>query len=127
MVEVAAGERLPADGTVISGRSDLDRALVTGESLPEPVAEGSEVHAGMLNLTGPIRVAVAATGDATLLAEIARLVDAAEVGRGRYDRLADRAARIYAPGIHVLAFAAFGGWVWVTGDWSSGSRSPPPC
>ena len=48
----------------------------------------------MLNLTGPVRVSVTATGDATLLAEIVRLVDAAERGRGRYDRLSDRAARI---------------------------------
>jgi P-type Cu2+ transporter len=120
VIEVAAGERLPADGTVIAGRSDLDRALVTGESVPEPVAEGSEVHAGMLNLTGPIRVVVTATGDATLLAEIARLVDAAERARGRYDRLADRAAHIYSPGIHVVALAAFCGWMWATGDWFIG-------
>lgn len=117
VVEVAAGERLPVDGLVISGRSDLDRALVTGESVPEPVAQGAEVHAGMLNLTGPIRVSVTATGDATLLAEIARLVDAAERGRGRYDRLADRAARIYSPGVHIVAAAAFAGWFLGTGDW----------
>lgn len=120
LIEVTAGERLPADGLIIHGNSDLDRALVTGESTPEPVGPGAEAHAGMLNLTGPLRLTVTATGDATLLAEIARLVDAAERGRGRYDRLADRAARVYSPGVHIIAGIAFLGWMYATGSWFVG-------
>jgi len=117
LVEVAPGERVPADGQVETGASDLDRSLVTGESTPEPVGPGSEVHAGMLNLSGPLRLRAKATGERTLLAEIARMVAAAEQGRTRYDRWADRAARIYAPGVHIAAALAFAGWLWATGDW----------
>jgi Cu2+-exporting ATPase len=102
LVEVAPGERVPADGRIEAGASDLDRSMVTGETNPEPVGPGTEVHAGMLNLSGPLRVRVAATGEATLLAEIARMVDSAERGKTRYDRWADRAARIYAPGVHIV-------------------------
>jgi Cu2+-exporting ATPase len=60
---------------------------------------------------------VAATGEATLLAEIARMIESAERGKTRYDRWADQAARIYAPGVHLVAAAAFIGWLWATGDW----------
>jgi len=116
LVEIAPGEHIPADGTVVWGTSDIDRSMVTGETMPEVVDEGAEVHAGMLNLSGPLHVRVAATGEATLLAEIARMIDAAERGQTRYDRWADRAARIYAPGVHLVAAAAFIGWFWATGD-----------
>ena len=116
VIEVAPGERLPADGTIIKGETELDRSLVTGESLPDPAAPGDDVHAGFLNLTGMIQVTVTATGEATLLADIARMVDAAERGRGRYDRIADRAARIYAPAVHVVAAAAFLGWYLLSGE-----------
>ncbi|MHA1528034.1 MAG: heavy metal translocating P-type ATPase [Alphaproteobacteria bacterium] len=117
LVEVAPGERVPADGRVEAGASDIDRSMVTGESNPEPIGPGAEIHAGMLNLSGPLRVRVAATGAATLLAEIAAMIESAERGRTRYDRWADRAARVYAPGVHLVAAAAFIGWLWATGDW----------
>ncbi|MEM7744236.1 MAG: heavy metal translocating P-type ATPase [Pseudomonadota bacterium] len=115
-IAVAPGERIPADGVILRGSTDLDRSLVTGESRPEGADVGAEIHAGMLNLTGPIDVRIRATGDDTLLAEIARMVDAAQRGRGRYDRLADQAARVYAPGVHALGALAFIGWFWASGD-----------
>ncbi|MEM7496722.1 MAG: heavy metal translocating P-type ATPase [Pseudomonadota bacterium] len=111
---VAPGERVPADGTVAAGRSDIDRSLVTGESVPEPAGPGDTVHAGMLNLTGALEIEVTATGDATVLAGIARLVEAAEAGRSRIDAWADVAARHYAWSVHVMATAAFAGWLWWT-------------
>ena len=117
LVEVAAGERVPADGRIETGTSDLDRSMVTGETTPEAVGPGADVHAGMLNLSGPLRVRVAAVGGETLLAGIARMVEAAERGKTRYDRWADRAARIYAPGVHLIAAGAFLGWMLATGDW----------
>ncbi|MGF1500963.1 MAG: heavy metal translocating P-type ATPase [Paracoccaceae bacterium] len=117
LLAVAAGERIPADGRVERGESDLDRSLVTGESVPEPVSAGAAVHAGMLNLSGPLEIRATATGDGTLLAEIARLIEAAEHGRTKYDRWADQAARIYAPGVHLIAAIAFLGWLSATGDW----------
>jgi P-type Cu2+ transporter len=111
-VLVAAGETLPADGAVVAGTSAIDRAMVTGESVPEPVVPGDSVHAGMVNVSAPIRVRVTASGEATLIAEIGRMVAAAEAGRNRYTRLADRAARIYSPLVHLLGALTFAGWLW---------------
>ncbi|WP_282605534.1 heavy metal translocating P-type ATPase [Pelagibius sp. Alg239-R121] len=118
MVAVAAGERIPVDGTVVQGRSDVDTALVTGESLPRTVAEGTSVFAGTLNLNAALRIRVTSTEDTTLLAEIVNLMEAAEQGRARYQRLADRVARAYAPVVHILSAATFLGWLWVGSlDW----------
>lgn len=117
-VLVAAGERIVIDGTVTSGRSAVDRSLVSGESLPEPVEPGSAVLAGMLNLDAPLRLAVTAIGNGTFLAEIVRLMEAAEQGRARLVVLADRIARRYAPAVHGLALLTFLGWL-AAGPWQA--------
>ena len=114
-VLVAAGERIGVDGRVLDGRSDLDRSLIDGETVPAPAAPGTELFAGTVNLTAPLRVVVTATGDGTLLAEIVRLVEAAEQGRARYVVLADRVARRYAPAVHLLALATFLGHLLIGG------------
>ena len=115
VVAVAAGERIPVDGDVIEGISDVDTSLVTGESLPCPVTAGTKVFAGTLNLSQPVQVRVRAAGEGTLLAEIVRLMEAAEQGRARYVRIADRIARLYAPTVHILAGSTFLGWWLVVG------------
>ena len=115
VVAVAAGERAPVDGVVVKGRSDLDRSLVTGETVPEPVGPGAPVHAGGLNLSGPLELKVSASGADTFLAEAIRLMEEAERGKARYVALADRVAGVYAPGVHLLAAATFVGWLWGTG------------
>lgn len=118
IVAVAAGETVPVDGRVVAGRSEVDAALVTGKSLPQPVAPGAVVHAGTVNLTTPIEVETAAAGSGTLLAEIAAMMDRAGQAKARYVRLADRISRVYAPVIHALALAAFAGWMALGGaDW----------
>jgi Cu2+-exporting ATPase len=116
-VAVAAGERVPVDGRIRRGRTEIDTSLVTGESLPRAAEAGAEVFAGTLNLGGPIEVEVGAVGEGTLLAEIVRLMESAEQGRARYVRLADRAARIYAPAVHALAAISFLGWLAVGLGW----------
>jgi Cu2+-exporting ATPase len=110
-VLVAPGERVPADGEVTSGSSDVDTSLITGESVARAVAPGSEVHAGTLNLTGVLRMKVTAVMEDTLLAEVVRLMEAAEQNRARYVRLADRMARIYSPAVHILAALTVAGWL----------------
>ncbi len=110
-VLVAAGERIPADGVVASGASDIDTSLITGESVPQAVTTGGKVFAGMMNLTGVLRITVTASEDNTLLAEIVRLMEAAEQGRAKYVRLADRMARHYAPAVHALATLTLAGWL----------------
>ncbi|MGB0496984.1 MAG: heavy metal translocating P-type ATPase, partial [Rubricella sp.] len=113
---VPPGAKIPADGPIVEGRSDVDRAMLTGESLPATVGEGDAVRAGMVNLTGPLTIRAEKLGDDTLLREIARLVDAAEGAKNRYTRLADKAVALYAPGVHILALIAFIGWMVWSGD-----------
>lgn len=114
---VAAGEALAADGVVVEGEGALDNAMLTGESAPEPVNEGSTVHAGAVNLSAPLRVRVTAVAGDTLIAEIARLMDEAGQSRSRYVRIADRASRLYAPAVHTLAALAFVGWMIAGAGW----------
>ncbi len=115
VVRVAPGDRIGIDGAVIEGRSDVDTQAISGETTPVAVAPGDAVHAGTLNLSGPLRIRVTAAGEATLLAGIVRLIEDAEQGRARAVALADRVARLYAPVVHGLAFAAFALWFWGMG------------
>jgi P-type Cu2+ transporter len=114
---VAAGERIAADGIVETGGSSLDLSLITGESRPEAVAPGARVVAGTLNLDAPLTVRVTAAGDRTTIAEIARLMEAAGQSRSLYVRIADRAARYYAPAVHTLAALSFAGWMIAGAGW----------
>lgn len=110
-MRVAAGERLAADGEVVSGSSSFDQSLLTGESAPVPAAVGDVVLAGTLNLGSPVDVRVSAAGQGTTLAEIARLMEASGQVRSAYVRIADRASRLYAPAVHSLAALTFLGWM----------------
>lgn len=116
LVLVRPGARIPTDGVIVEGESEIDTSLVTGESLPERALPGGEVSAGETNLTGALTVRATAAGADTSLRRLAELVSVAETARGRYSSLADRAARIYAPVVHLLAFFAFAGWLWASGD-----------
>ncbi len=117
-VLAGAGERIGVDGRVAEGRSEIDRSLITGESLPEAVAPGDPVQAGTLNLSAPLTVTVTATAEDTLLASIVRLMEDAEQSRSAYVALADRVARLYAPLVHGLALLTFFGWWLLAGaDW----------
>ncbi|BCM17781.1 cation-translocating P-type ATPase [Mesorhizobium sp. J8] len=116
-VLVAAGQRIPLDGTVVRGSSDLDCSLVSGESTPRNAEAGEMVQAGMLNLTGPLTVEATAAAKDSFLAEMVRLLEAAEGGRAHYRQIADRVAALYAPVVHLTAFATFLGWMAASGDW----------
>lgn len=114
---VAAGERLAADGMVEVGASSLDLSLLTGESAPRAIGPGGHVHAGTLNLNAPLTVRVTAVGPNSSIAEIARLMGEAGQGRSRYVRIADRAARLYAPAVHTLAASSFVVWLLLGVGW----------
>ncbi len=111
VMRVAAGDRLAADGEIVAGTSAFDQSLLTGESAPVAAGVGAAIHAGTLNLDAPVDVRVTAAGADTSLAEIARLMDAAEQPRSVYVRIADRASRLYAPAVHSLAALSFLGWM----------------
>ena len=110
-IAVRPGDRVPADGVVIGGRARIDDSMVTGETRPRPVAAGETVYAGSLNLDGMLTLRVTAAGENTLLDDIDRLLQKAVGSRSRYVRLADRAARLYAPLVHTAAALTFVGWM----------------
>src|SRR5471030_747529 len=108
---VRPGERVPADGVVVSGHSEIDESLVTGETVRRPVAKNAVVHAGSLNFSGALTVQVTAAGSDTLIAEVERLLEKTIAVKSRYLRLADRAARYYAPVVHTTAALTAAGWL----------------
>ncbi|MCV3764381.1 cation-translocating P-type ATPase [Rhizobium sp. TRM95796] len=116
-LSVAAGERLAVDAVVLSGESDIDWSIVNGESAPQPTRAGDKLLAGTMNLTGALTVEAAAEAKESFLAEIVSLMEAAEGGKARYRRLADRAAQLYSPVVHCTAFLSFLGWGLIGGDW----------
>ncbi len=106
---------MPVDGVVTEGTSEVDRALLTGESLPAFAGPGT---AGQRGRGQPDRSADAAGdggGADSSLHRMADLVAIAESAKTRYTSLADRAARLYSPRVHLLSFSAFGYWMWATG------------
>ncbi|WP_082711120.1 heavy metal translocating P-type ATPase [Methylobacterium indicum] len=110
-VLVRPGERVPMDGRIERGRSDLDRSLVTGETAPVPVEEGALVQAGALNGDGALVVAVTAAAGAGFLDEVEALMRRALEARSRALVLADRATRLYVPLVHAAAALTFAGWL----------------
>lgn len=114
-VLVRPGEKVPVDGILVNGTSDLDTSLITGETVPRPAAKGDEVFAGTINLTGTLYIRVEAAGEKTLLSEITELMEDAENFKNRYVRWADKAANIYAPAVHGLGALAFIGWLSIGG------------
>ena len=100
---LTAGERVPVDGRVLKGQSDLDCSLVSGESIPQVAGAGTLLQAGTLNLTGPLTITATAAAKDSFLAEMIQMMEAAESGRSTYRRIADRASRLYAPVVHLTA------------------------
>ncbi len=118
-VLAAAGEQILADGLIRRGQSEVEEGLITGETLPRAVKVGDRVFAGTVNLAGPLVVETTTRSDATLISEIARMMAAAEQARGVYVNLADRAAQLYAPAVHLLAAGTFAGWMIMGAGWEA--------
>lgn len=116
VILVRPGARAPLDGKIIEGTSEVDRSALTGETLPVLRRPGALMSAGEVNLTGPLMLEATAVGTDTSLHQLAALVAVAESGRSRYTSLADRAAKLYAPGVHILSALAFLGWLIWSGD-----------
>lgn len=110
IVRVLAGDVVPADGVVISGRSNVHRGILTGESVPEPVAAGGEVYAGVTNLTGPLDVRVDAAAADTRVGRLLALIEGESDRRAPVAQLADRLGGVFVGG--VLAAAAVTGLAW---------------
>jgi Cu2+-exporting ATPase len=117
LVLARAGDRIAVDGVVEDGRSEVDQSLVTGETAAVAVAPGAMVYAGALNLSGALRVRVSHAAAGTLLDEVNALLGKAIEQRSSYVQLADRAARLYAPVVHLTALATFLAWLAMGLSW----------
>jgi Cu2+-exporting ATPase len=111
MLHLAAGERLAVDAEVVSGESEADLRLVTGEVEPVRTFAGQTLHAGAVNLSAPLRVRAVAAASQSLTAEIARLLEAGEQKKSSYRKIADKVAAAYVPQVHAVALAGFVGWL----------------
>ena len=112
VVLVKPGEVVPADGTVLSGESEVNEAMLTGESLPVAKVRDAKVVAGTLNTTGPLVVRIDSAGSGTRLAHIVRLLDRALAQKPRLAEMADRYASAFIFGELLLAVPVFAGWAW---------------
>ncbi|WP_420176137.1 heavy metal translocating P-type ATPase [Luteococcus sp. OSA5] len=107
---VRPGEKVATDGVVVEGASSVDNSMITGESVPVDVTEGDEVIGATVNTTGRLLVRATAVGSETQLAQISRLVEAAQTGKAQAQRLADKISGVFVPIVLVIAFATLVGW-----------------
>ncbi|MCL2889058.1 MAG: heavy metal translocating P-type ATPase [Eggerthellaceae bacterium] len=111
IVLIRPGQRVPVDGIVVSGESDIDEAMLTGEALPVAKGPGDAVTGGTLNTTGALRVRALKVGKDSLLAQIVRAVEDAQGSKAPIQRFADKAASIFVPAILAVALLTFCGWM----------------
>ncbi|MEY5061458.1 MAG: hypothetical protein RIS45_1379 [Planctomycetota bacterium] len=112
-VRVRPGERVPVDGAVVLGASEVDESMLTGEPMPQRRAVGDRVHAGTLNTIGAIEIEASCGSDETLLAGIVALVDEAQATKASIARLADRIAAVFVPIVLAIAATAWVLWMWL--------------
>ena len=111
VVIVRPGEKIPVDGVVIDGQTSVDQSMITGESLPVPRTVGDEVIGATLNTTGLIKCRATRVGRETALAQIIRLVEAAQGSRAPIQRLVNQVAAVFVPAVIVIALVTFGLWM----------------
>jgi len=111
LILIRPGDRVPADGVVVEGLSQVDEAMVTGESLPVVKAVGHTVVAGCINGNGALRVRVTAIGADTVLAGIIHMVDQAQSSRLPIQKTVDRICAVFVPGVILISGATFAGWL----------------
>jgi Cu+-exporting ATPase len=116
---VRPGDRVPVDGVVVEGRSAVDRALVTGESVPVEVGPGDAVTGGTLNGTGAFRMRAERVGADSLLMQVVTLVERAQTSKANVQHLVDRVAAVFVPIVIAIALAAFAVW------WAAGAGFTP--
>ncbi|GKS76279.1 heavy metal translocating P-type ATPase [Acidovorax sp. SUPP950] len=112
-IVVRPGERIPVDGTVLEGHTQVDESMLTGEPLPVPRTAGEALTGGSINGDGRVVVQVSAVGAETVLARIIRLVEDAQAGKAPIQRLVDRVSAVFVPVVLGIALATLLGWLWV--------------
>ncbi|HET9822125.1 MAG TPA: heavy metal translocating P-type ATPase [Burkholderiaceae bacterium] len=116
---VRPGERVPADGVLVEGRSHFDESLLTGESLPVAREAGERVTGGAINGEGRVVLRATAVGAESTLARIVRMVESAQARKPAIQHTVDRVAEVFVPVVLVLALLTLLGWGFARGDWEA--------
>ena len=118
-VVIRPGERVPVDGIVMEGSSQIDESLITGESLPVAKHEGDKVTGGSVNAEGLLVVRTSAVGAESTLARIVRLVESAQAKKAPIQRLVDKVSAVFVPVVIAIAVITLLGWGLGTGNWET--------
>jgi len=113
---IPAGQRIPVDGLILTGCSEIDTHIATGETVPSLSGPEDMIYAGMINLTAPLTMEVVSAHSDSFLSEITKLVEIGEQGKSKFVKIADRAAQAYVPVVHSLAALTLIGWLLVGAD-----------
>ncbi len=116
IVQVRPGEKIPADGIVLSGQSSVDESMLTGESLPVTKEPGQKVFAATINASGSFTMRATGVGSDTMLAHIIRMVEEAQGSKAPIQRLADKVASVFVPSVFIIAFITFGIWYFLPSE-----------
>jgi len=119
-VVIRPGERIPVDGSVLEGDSQVDESLITGESLPVARHEGDRVTGGAVNGEGLLVVNTTAVGTETTLSRIVRMVESAQAKKAPIQRLVDKVSAVFVPVVIGIALVTLLGWGLGTGQWEQG-------
>lgn len=116
LLQVRPGEKVPVDGTVANGSSNVDESMLTGESMPAAKSAGDEVFGGTINIAGAFEMTATKVGQDTVLAQIVRMVAEAQGNKAPIQKLADRVSGVFVPIALAVALATSIGWYLVTQD-----------
>jgi Cu+-exporting ATPase len=119
LVVIRPGERVPVDGVIVEGASQVDESLITGESLPVAKHEGDTVTGGSVNSEGLLLVRTTAVGAESALARIVRLVESAQAKKAPIQRLVDKVSEVFVPVVIAIAALTLAGWGFATGNWEA--------
>ena len=119
-VVVRPGERIAVDGIVLEGRSHVNQALITGESVPVAREPGGAVIGGAINGEGRLVLRTTGVGAETMLARIVRLVESAQANKAPIQRLVDQVSAVFVPAVVLAAVVTLLGWGFIAGDWTQG-------
>ncbi|MCO4203625.1 heavy metal translocating P-type ATPase [Aeromonas taiwanensis] len=115
-LRVLVGERVPVDGKITSGESELDESILTGESLPVPRSLGDAVLGGAINRSGVLEIEATTVGEDSSLSKIIALVESAQMGKAPLQQLVDRVSAVFVPVVMAIALFTLLAWYAYSGD-----------